>query len=217
MLLAFLRRLFTTDWATASFEQLRKGCVEGEEGARATFVRRYESLVWHAVKARIPRASRQDQEEVVADTFIALLKDDATLLSRWEGEKGLSPEGWIRRQAVLQAANCYRRLTATKRVSEVPLEVEGGIKGGDSHPDRGPSPEFKLSSEQDLGLLVAELKERLSPSLWLTFELLYVRELEPAEAATALGVTLDVIYTRKRRVVVSLEELLTQRMSRVTP
>lgn len=195
------------DLSAAPFADLRRACVEGSEAARRAFVRRYEPVAWRAVIARLPHLPRQDQEEVVADTFIALLRDDAELLRRYDPLKGLSPEGWIRRQALLQANNRARAAATTKRSSEQ-LSRDPDDHPETRLPDHAPDPERALAEHQDLHHLMGTLEAGLPPALRLTFEMLYVRELDAAEAAEALGCSMESLYTRKRRLLLAVQALL---------
>jgi len=186
--------------------------MEGSEEARREFVRRYEPLVWRAVLTRLAHAPREDQEEVVANTFIALLGENATLLSRYNAPLGLSPESYIHRQAVLQGINRYRSLATVKRRKEVYLEADDSdVNPGDLLPDHRPDPEHSVMDREEVHMMLEQFKSRLTPALLLTFELLFVRELEPADVAAALGVTMDVVYTRKKRIVEALEGVLSAR------
>lgn len=185
--------------------------MEGSEEARREFIARYEGLVWRTVMARLSRAPREDQEEVVANTFIALLADNAALLGRYNPKLGLSPEGYIRRQAILQGINRYRSLSAFKRRIEVPLDPDPDAPGHDTHADTRPDPEMDTLDREAVQTLLHELQESLTPALAVLFELMYVRELEPAEIAATLGCSMEVVYTRKKRLVDALHRLLEER------
>ena len=211
MLYALVSLFRGKDYTRADFPTLRRACCEGSEAARRAFITRFEAVAWRAVRGRMPWAPREDQEEVVADTFIALLRDDAALLLRYDPLKGLSPEGWVRRQALLQAHNRARALGSHKRKQEVLAPGEEAGAEERTRADDGPDAEALLLEQESMGELVEALLARLSPAIALTFEMLYVRELEPADAAAALGCSVDTLYTRKRRLVVALTELLEER------
>lgn len=191
------------------FETLRQGCMDGSEPAARELVRRYQTLVWRTVRSHLPYASLQDQDEVVANCFIALLSNGAAALVRYRPAPGFPPEAYIRRQAVMQAMNRYRDLSRVKRKSEValsPTDDDGKVQ--DTHADTQLGPEDQLAGQQQLDTLLTALRAELSPALLLTFELLYLRELDPAEVAKVQQVTMDVIYTRKKRIVSVLEATL---------
>ncbi len=204
----FFARSRTREGTEAEFAKLRKGCMEGSERARRAFIRVYEPLVWRTVMSRFGTMSREDQEEVVADTFIALLSDNARLLARYNSTLGLSPQGYIRRQAVLQGLNRHRRLAAGKRKQEVGSLSDIDEDRSAAHRDRSPGPEEQAAGKQMVEQMVNRLREELSPALALTFELLYVRDLEPAEAARVLGCSMDVVYQRKRRLLKAARSVL---------
>lgn len=62
--------------------------------------------------------------------------------------------------------------------------------------------------------MLERLQGELSPALLLTFELLFLRELEPAEVARLQGCTLDMVYTRKKRIHTALTQALAQQENR---
>ncbi len=190
------------------FTELRRRCIEGSSHARRTFIRRYEPLVWQTVISRFGTMPREDQEEVVADTFIALLSDNARLLARYNSTLGLSPQGYIRRQAILQGYNRYRKLTAAKRQLEVPIAPDNHGDRLEVHRDHSPGPEDRIMERETLERTLDRLRNELSPPLALTFELLYVRQLDPGEAAKVLGCSLDVVYQRKRRLLKAAKRIL---------
>lgn len=196
---------------TLSFEELRAECMRGSERACTEFVRRYQTLVWRTVKSHLPYASPQDHDEVVSNTFIALLSNGAALLVRYRALPDVPPEAYIRRQAVLQAMNRYRELHRVKRTRELtlaPTEAETPVL--EQFADPSPTAEHALVEDEALQSLLELLQAELSPALLLTFELLFLRELEPAEVARLQGCTLDVVYTRKKRIHTALTNALRQ-------
>lgn len=194
------------------FGELRRACMDGEAWAMRAFVERYEKLVWHTVMAYMMGASREDQEEAVSNTFFALLGQNAQLLGRYDALRGTSPERYIRQQAIFQARNRQRLRLGMTRRSETSLDglledVGEGVELSAS----APGPEQSLLQAHELAQLRKALQARLSPALLLTFELLYERELEPHEAAQALGCTLENLYVRKNRIAQTVQLLLRER------
>lgn len=211
----FFARFRSKDITRVSFESLVALCRdEGEEAeaAQREILARFEPLVWRTVLSRVGRIPKEDQEEVVANTFIALFAQHAELLSRYDRALGLSPEGYIRRQAILQCSNRLRSLSTTKRRHEVELEPRGedGMPR-DVLPDGRPDPEASALGDAELKALLETFRTTLSPALSLTFELIYVRELDLDEVAAALGVSMDVVYTRKKRISETLERVMAER------
>lgn len=128
-----------------SFEELRAECMRSSERACTEFVRRYQGLVWRTVKSHLPYASPQDHDEVVSNTFIALLGNGAALLVRYRPLPDVPPEAYIRRQAVLQAMNRYRELHRIKRTRELSLApAESETPVVEQFADPAPSPEHVL-------------------------------------------------------------------------
>lgn len=191
------------------FGELRRACMQGEAWAMRAFVERYENLVWHTVMAYMSGATREDQEEAVSNTFFALLGQNAQLLGRYDALRGTSPEGYIRQQAIFQAWNRQRLRSSVVR--RVETSLEGFVtEAGPSFqlPSPAPGPEQSLLQAHELSHFRQRLVERLSPALQLTFELLYERELEPVEAASVLGCSIENLYVRKNRIAQTVQQLL---------
>jgi RNA polymerase sigma factor (sigma-70 family) len=213
MILSFLKLFRSPDLKTLPFEELRQRCLKGAADASREFISRYESLVWRAVTCGLPGSSRQDQEEVVANTFIALLSNNAQLLSRYNSALGLSPESYIRRQAVMQVQNRRRSLQTPMRRLQLSLEGSGEEDDpGIDLPDQQPGAEQWVIEQEHLKGLFVQLQEQLSPAHLLTFQLLYEHELEPLAVAKQLGCSVDLIYVRRKRILEVLEACLAKRL-----
>lgn len=210
LLPGWISKLFRSNpYQNARFEQLRRGCMDGNPQAYQAFISRYERLVWHTVLQELSHASQEDQEEVVANTFFSLLSQNASLLSRYVSTLGLSPESYIRRQAHFQVQNRRRSLQSLALQHTSPLappHTQDGVL--DTTPSQLPTAEEQLLEQQQLRGLIAQLESRLSPAIMLTFQLLYEEERSPAEVAKALGISLDLVYARKKRIADTLQVLL---------
>ena len=192
------------------FESLRKRCARGEPTAQREFIRRYEPVVWTAVQARLPQFSRQDQEEVVANTFVILLRNGAELLQRYERGRGRTPKSFIHHLAVLQSISRFRSLNRDKRLREV-YGDEG--ENEENSPEGGMldvDPERRLIDEQHLYIIRKELKKTLSPLLCLTFELLYTQDLSIEEVAKAMKCSTSTIYARRKRILKECRTILAE-------
>lgn len=213
-----LRKLRGTE--DLSFTELRARCMQGDLPACQEFIARYEGLVVSSVTAQLPTASPQDIEEVVANTFTALLQDGARLLVRFDVNSLSSPASWIRHQAVLQARNRRRFLQTRKRGLETPLllptDADSDRRSPEERmPDPAPSAELQLMDAQERLDFRARFLKTLSPALALTFQYLYVDELEPADAARALGQSLESLYMRRHRIQEALQKFLRQEAGEV--
>ena len=215
MIFMVVRRVFSRDASSDwSFDELRRRCMEGSQKACKVFMDRFSPLVWRTVIAQMPGASRQDQEEVVASTFVRLLANRAELLGRYNRALGLSPESYIRRQAVFQAGNRRRHLHTIVRKAEVPFANPGADGDGPTeadHPDTRPNPEQALLEREQVDELIQALEARLPPEVLVTFHLLYENGLSPKEVAALLGCSTDMIYVRRKRIVAAVRDILKER------
>ncbi len=188
------------------FEALRQGCMKGLPGAQSAFVTRYQWVVWRTVKAHMYHFAPESQDEVVWSTFRALLENQADALRRYVPLPGRPPEAYIGNQALFQVQNYRRRMNAHKVRSEILDGVDDRLR--DRQPSPVPTPEEALIHEEDLHGLLERFKASLSPTLVMTFQMLYERELKAEDVARLMGCTPDVVYTRKRRILAALEKAM---------
>ena len=73
---------------------LLQRCLGGKPGAWEDFVDRYLGLVMHVIthtsQCRSIRLAAEDREDLCAEVFLALLKDDFAVLRRFRGQSSLA-------------------------------------------------------------------------------------------------------------------------------
>lgn len=192
-----------------SFEELRKRCLEGYEDAHREFIRRFDPLFWRVVRSHLPDRPVEDQEEVVANSHLAFLNPETTLLSRYQPMEGIRPEAFLRRQVMYQAMVFRRSLRAQKRKQEVLLAPDdNGQSPLDSIAASDNTAEEVLLEQSGYQSLLQRFQQSLSPSMLLTFELIFVRELPMQSAAESLGCSVGTLHTRIHRLRESLKGVL---------
>lgn len=192
-----------------SFEDLRARCLEGYEDAHREFIRRFDPLFWRVVRAYLPDRPIEDQEEVVANTHLACLNRETTILARYQPIEGVRPEAFLRRQVIYQAMVFRRALRAQKRRQEVLMAPDSnGQSPLDSVADSGNTAEEVLLEQSGYESLLQRFQQSLSPSMLLTFELVFVRELPLQSAAESLGCSVGTLHTRIHRLRESLKSVL---------
>jgi len=204
-----MTRRRTANLTQEEFNDLRRRCMEGTADAHREFIRQFESLIWRAVQSRLPWASAQDQEEVVANTFISLLANNAAVLGRYNSALGRKYTSYIHHQAVLQCINRFRLMDAHKRRREITVDFHSSVVAN-SRADSAPSPEQQAMKRQELIALRKSFEELLSPALRITYQLMFVQEMKAPKAAETLGVSLEVVYTRKKRIVDALQKAMAE-------
>jgi RNA polymerase sigma-70 factor (ECF subfamily) len=158
--------------------------TRGDKPAWDWFVRRYAGLILSAVRA----AARPgiDVEDIVQEVFTRLCKDNFRLLKTYDPSRaGLST--WLTIVARSTARDMQRRrqplLTDIEAVPEGVLAV---------------TPEFKEEFKLPDGLL--------SPRQKLVLTLLYERDMDVAEIATALGIDPQTVRSTHHKAMVKLRE-----------
>jgi RNA polymerase sigma-70 factor (ECF subfamily) len=157
--------------------------TRGEPGAWAAFVRRYARLVAAAVRpvARDPG----DVEDLAQEVFVRLCKDDFRLLRSYDPSRaGLST--WITIVARSTARDAMRR----HRPVVVPIEAV---------------PEARLAIDPAEPVQKLKLPEALlSPRQRQILSMLYDRDMEVAEVATALGIDPQTVRSAHHKAMLKL-------------
>ena len=140
------------------------------------------------------RDVRQEIEDLNQDVFLALFSRDAHDLRDWQAEKGLSLEnfvGMVAEREVLSFLRSGRRNPRKEDPSIPPEELKvETLQSG---------PEKVAASRELLALLLARLREELSPLGWWLFKLLFVQELSLKEVRAASGLSAVAVYAWRSR------------------
>ena len=155
----------------------------GERGAWEAFVRRYAGLIVAAVRGVAPDAG--EVEDLVQEVFLRLCRDDFRLLRTYDPARaGLST--WITIIARSTARDAMRR----HRPVVVPIEAV---------------PEGRLAVDPVEPVRRLKLPEALlSPRQREILTMLYDREMEVAEVATALGIDRQTVRSAHHKAMVKL-------------
>jgi RNA polymerase sigma factor (sigma-70 family) len=155
----------------------------GDRGAWEAFVRRYASLILAAVRA--VAHDRAAAEDLTQDVFLRLCKDEFRLLRSYDPARaGLST--WLTIVARSTARDALRR----RRVEPVPLEAV---------------PEARLAIEPVEPVRKLKLPEALlSPRQREILAMLYDRDMDVAEIATALGIDRQTVRSAHHKAMVKL-------------
>ena len=165
----------------------RKGELEalarGEKGAWETFVGRYAGLVVAAVRGVAREAA--EIEDLVQEVFLRLCRDDFRLLRTYDPARA-QLSTWITIVARSTARDALRR----HRPVVVPIEAV---------------PESRLAVDPVEPVRRLKLPEALlSPRQREILTMLYDREMEVAEVATALGIDRQTVRSAHHKAMVKL-------------
>ncbi len=142
-------------------------------------------------------------EDLVQDTFVALLHDRGKLLRTWNPERGLSLEsfvGLVAEQRVLATLRSRRKNPWTEElaVDDADLDV--------ADPDQA-GPEALVASRAALQSLFDDVRSRLSPLGFELFMALVVREESAASVSERTKLSISAVHawsSRLRRLVHAL-------------
>jgi len=188
--------------ADSDFHALVRRAVRGNPQAVRLLVRQLVPVVLARVRRFLGcraghRLGTFDAEDLAQEIWCKLLEDGARLLLAWDPARSATPEGYVGMLAQRELFNRLQAETALKRGGgERPLPLD------DAAPQAAPAPDPEADAAArellaELSLhLVAALPERGLDVL----RLLYEEGHEPAEAAAALGVSLQVVYNWQHRI-----------------
>jgi RNA polymerase sigma factor (sigma-70 family) len=147
------------------------------------------------VSATDGRSAKQERDELVQDTFVALWERRGELLRRWDPARGRSLQSYVRLVARSRALDILRSRRRTPwhvrpmdhdELAELTPPVE---------PPQSPT----TFAREDLVRLQTLLAERFSARDWHIFYGLCVEERPPKDLAGELGVSVDAIYQWRSR------------------
>jgi RNA polymerase sigma factor (sigma-70 family) len=150
------------------------------------------------------RDVRQEVEDLSQDVFLLLFAEGGKVLRSWQPERGLSLANFVGLVAERRTASVLRsgRRSPWQEDPTLPADLDRAA------PESGPE-EIAASREQ-LRILQCRLTEELSPLGRHLFDLLFLRELEPADVAAQTGLSLAAVYQWRSRLRVLARRLLAE-------
>ena len=131
-------------------------CLAQKPKAWNDFVDRYMGLVVHVVnhtaRSRSIRLSTQDQDDLTADVFLAILENDFAVLRHFRGQASLATY-----LTVISRRVAVRELLKRKTAARLGEPAAGGT-AVDAMADANPGPEQRLSDREEVERLLAELE-----------------------------------------------------------
>jgi len=174
---------------------------KGDVGAFSQLMKRYETKIFRL--AQHITQNREDAEDVLQETFLKAYEH----LDQFQGNSKFYT--WVVRIAVNQALMKLR-----KRRSDRSVSLDEGIDTGEDTVIReiaawDENPEQRYSREE-LGAILDEAVESLSPPYRTVFVLRDIEELSTEETAEALELSIPAVKSRLLRARLQLREKLTR-------
>ncbi len=159
--------------------------LAGDKQAWDRFVERHAGVIFAAVRRRLIAAGRNaDAEDVVQDVFLRLCRNDFALLRRYDAGRAKMTT-WLTVVANSAAIDHLRRLK--RRTEDLEAQPEAVLSVDPVLPERVKIPEGVISPRQALVL-----------------ELLYRRDMTPAEAGAVMGVDPQTVRSMHHKALVKL-------------
>ena len=159
--------------------------LDGDKGAWNRFVARHAAVIFSAVRRRLLPAGRGgDAEDVVQDVFVRLCQHDFRLLRRYDAKRAKLTT-WLTVVANSAAIDHLRR--HKRRTEDIDSQPQSVLAVDPVVPERVKIPEGVVSPRQALVL-----------------ELLYRRDMTPAEAAAVMSVDPQTIRSMHHKALAKL-------------
>lgn len=170
------------------------GCARGEREAQRALMLRIVPVVQTQVGLVLARmhgtVPEADLRDLVQDTLVELLRNGAQELRRWQPDRGLSLDAFVRLVARRFVLRRVGRLGRDRRVQEATdPELLDAFAG------RHPSPQVT----DELDAILGALYEELGPRDRELFERLFLEQQDPADVAAALGMSADALKKWRSR------------------
>lgn len=169
------------------------------------FVNTHANLVWNSIHRTFRLYNfayqKEDAEDLFNAVFLSLIEDDFRKLRQFRGDNNCSLSTWL---AVLSGRRTIDYIRQDKgHLAAEKEDAEGGIweniANGDRPADlRLAEKEIKEAVRAEVGLLSA--RDRL------IYHLTFVRGCSADETAKILGISADLVYSRKHRIMERLKK-----------
>jgi RNA polymerase sigma-70 factor (ECF subfamily) len=200
-LASWLLSVVQASFGVAADEVLIKGALEGSKRGMRTLTRRLLPVVRARVSAYLRRRGGalggQDVDDLMQEIWLTLFERSGQLLRGFDAERGMSLEGYVGMVCRRELWRRNRAHMAERRgggVEHAPLDA--AFDQASSTPD----PEAVATSRDLMAGLDGFLGERLSERGRLVLRALYEDQLGPSDAATMLGVKVQVIYNWQHKI-----------------
>ncbi len=188
------------DSGNLSEKELLSACIQGSKEAWDAFVEKYTNLTYHTInktfKTNTSDFFYQDITDIHNNVFLSLMENDYRKLKQYEGKNGCTVSSWLLVVTRNLALNYIKKLK-----TYIPLEDDTSDSANviETVPDPQQQPDEELSKNESWEMLKELIKDLNSKDV-LFLKLCYEEELPPEEIAEMLSITVNNVYTRKKRI-----------------
>jgi len=185
-------------------------CINGDnKAAWEAFVKKYSKLIWNSIHKTFRRYSFQytpeDGEDMYSAIFLSLVENDFKKLRQFHQENSCSLSTWLTIISVRRTIDFLRK--DKRHLSAEPA--------GEDQDIWNIIPDFTYKADQLLERKEADenLKKSLSslsPRDGMIFDLLYNKGVSPEDAAQTLGLSANLIYSRKHRIIEKIKQSISK-------
>ena len=183
-------------------------CVNGKREAWDFFVQRFSKLIYHAInkalKSYACNLPQEDIEDIYNGVFLSFIENDFKKIRQFKGKMGCSLSSWVRLITIRHTIDFLRVQRQHSSLDDI--NAATGSMTEALH-DKNPSVQEHLELSETEKIM-KECIEDLPPSDRLFMALYYEKELPPEKIADVINVSVNTIYSKKKRIREKLEKIL---------
>ncbi|MHA2039239.1 MAG: RNA polymerase sigma factor [Promethearchaeota archaeon] len=183
-------------------------CISGKKEAWDLFVDRYSNLIYHSILGILKNYSvlfeHSEVEDIYHSIFLSLIEKNYRKLRQYEGRDQCTFTSWIQ---VISKNHTINFIKAQKHHVSLDDDKDETRPLIEKMHDNKVSVPDQMESMEDKRIIKKAIND-LPLSDRLFMKLYYVKELPPDEIANIMNVSVNTIYSKKKRTPEKIEKIL---------
>jgi RNA polymerase sigma-70 factor (ECF subfamily) len=190
--------------------RLVRSALAGDERARSRLVKVFTPVIQARVAWTLGsrRKVREDIEDRTQEVLLKLFRNDKPVLASWQPDQPGRPERRLSLENFVGMVAKFQTISYLRIASHDPRKEEPTPIDELDVPNVDPDPVRIVTAKEQLELLLARLREILSPLGREMFELLYIHELTVEETMEVSELSAEAVYAWRSRLRKLARELL---------
>lgn len=189
--------------------ELLRDCIDAKPGAWDVFVKQFSKLIYYSINKTLKvysgKVQPEDVEDLYSGTFLLFLRDDYKKLRQFRG--GCSLSSWVRLVTVRHTIDFLR---SQKHHVSIDSADDDTLPLSETIRDNSRPVDDRLE-DAETGRMFSEAVASLNASDQLFMKCYFEKELPVEEIAVIMDVSINTIYSRKKRVREKIEKVLMER------
>jgi len=190
----------------SDIELIEACAVQSDERAWEIFVRRYSPSVWGAIRKTFRtyhvEHHAEELEDIYGQVFLSLLEDNCKKLRQFSSKNACSLKTWI---TIISGRLTIDYIRREKKHHVINSEEGKTVLG--SIADSAFDPQ-KILERKQMDIMLLKAVDELSPKDKIIYSALFIRGITPQETASASGLSVPAVFTRKTRIIDKLKKTI---------